>query len=44
MKEPISIKYIAKMSNIPSATVTMNVKYLLEAFPELKKMMENNHA
>ena len=42
MKEPISIKYIAKMSNLPSATVTLNVKYLLEAFPELKEMMKRN--
>ena len=40
MNNQISIKYIAKMSGIPSATVTMNVKYLLAAFPELKEMME----
>ena len=39
MTEPITIKYIAKMSNIPSATVTINVKYLLAEFPELKKKM-----
>ncbi len=42
MKEPITIKYIARMSDIPSATVTVNVQYLLEEFPELKKMMKRS--
>jgi len=37
MKEPITIKYIARMNDIPSSTISINVRYLLELFPEFKK-------
>ena len=37
----ITIAYLARINSIPPGTISMNVQYLLKAFPELKKQMRN---
>ena len=39
---PISIRYIAKVTGINAATIRLNIKYLLDSMPELKvEIMKN---
>lgn len=39
----ITIAYLARINSIPPGTISMNVQYLLKAFPELKKQMRKSN-
>lgn len=38
----ITIAHIARTNSIPPGTISMNIQYLLDAFPDLKKQMRRN--
>jgi len=38
----ITIEYLAKINSISPGTISMNIQYLLKAFPELKKQYRKN--